>query len=71
MLLCRITVYGGILMIAVGLIGGFAMLFRDPNGPTVTMLSLVPYGFLILLAGAVACPLKDGKKSTKPDESSE
>ncbi|MEJ2646259.1 MAG: hypothetical protein P8180_15330 [Gammaproteobacteria bacterium] len=58
-------------MIAVGLIGGFAMLFRDPNGPTVTMLSLVPYGFLILLAGAVACPLKDGKKSTKPDESGE
>ncbi|GMQ88868.1 MAG: hypothetical protein BMS9Abin09_0308 [Gammaproteobacteria bacterium] len=53
----RYTVYFGILLIAVGLVGGFTALFQDANGVAVNILILVPLGFVALLAGTVVSQL--------------
>ena len=53
----RYTVYSGILLIVVGLIGGFTALFQDANGVAVNILILVPLGFVALLAGTVVSQL--------------
>lgn len=59
----RYTVYLGIVLIAVGLIGGFLALFRDADSLAVNMLVLVPVGFTALLTGTVITQLM-----TPPDK---
>ena len=53
----RYTVYTGIILIAVGLIGGFLALFQDADSLAVNMLVLVPVGFAALLTGTVISQL--------------
>ncbi len=53
----RYTVYLGILLIAVGLIGGFTALFQDADSLAVNLLILVPLGFVALLTGTVIAQL--------------
>ena len=53
----RYTVYFGIILIAVGLIGGFLALFRDADSLAVNILILVPLGFAALLTGTVIAQL--------------
>ena len=53
----RYTVYFGIILIAVGLIGGFLALFRDADSLAVNILILVPLGFVALLTGTVIAQL--------------
>ena len=53
----RYTVYLGIILIIVGLIGGFTALFQDADGVAVNILVLVPLGFIALLAGTVVSQL--------------
>mgnify|MGYP003571921969 FL=1 len=53
----RYTVYFGIILIAVGLIGGFLALFRDADSLAVNILILVPLGFVALLTGTVITQL--------------
>ena len=53
----RFIVYLGILLIAVGLIGGFLALFQDADGLAVNLLFLVPLGFAALLTGTVISQL--------------
>ena len=60
-MLCRLTVYGGILMIVAGLIGGFTVLFVEHARWSINLLMMVPYGFLFLLLGIAVCPLKDSE----------
>jgi hypothetical protein len=52
-----ISVYAGILLIMVGLIGGFGALFVDADHIAVNLLTLVPLGFMALLTGTVVCQL--------------
>jgi hypothetical protein len=59
----RYTVYLGIVLVAVGLIGGFLALFRDADSLAVNMLVLVPVGFAALLTGTVISQLM-----TPPDK---
>jgi len=59
----RYTVYLGILLIAVGLIGGFLALFRNADSLAVNILVLVPVGFTALLTGTVISQLM-----TPPDK---
>jgi hypothetical protein len=53
----RYTVYAGVVLIAIGLIGGFTALFRDADSLAVNLLTLVPLGFIVLLAGTVVSQL--------------
>ena len=53
----RYTVYAGVVLIAIGLIGGFTALFRDADSLAVNLLNLVPLGFVALLAGTVISQL--------------
>jgi len=53
----RYTVYIGIILIAVGLIGGFTALFQDADSLAVNLLVLVPVGFAALLTGTVISQL--------------
>ena len=53
----RFIVYLGILLVAVGLIGGFLALFQDADGLAVNLLFLVPLGFAALLTGTVISQL--------------
>jgi hypothetical protein len=53
----RYTVYLGIILVAVGLIGGFLALFRDADSLAVNLLILVPLGFAALLTGTVIAQL--------------
>ena len=53
----RYTVYLGIILVAVGMIGGFIALFRDADSLAVNMLVLVPVGFAALLTGTVISQL--------------
>ena len=53
----RIMVYLGIILIAVGLIGGFLALYQDADGLAVNLLVLVPLGFAALLTGTVVSQL--------------
>ena len=53
----RYTVYLGIILTAVGLIGGFIALFRDADSLAVNILVLVPLGFAVLLTGTVVSQL--------------
>jgi len=53
----RYTVYAGIILVILGLIGGFAALFRDADSLAVNLLTLVPLGFVVLLVGTVVSQL--------------
>jgi hypothetical protein len=53
----RYTVWLGIILIAVGLIGGFVALFQDADSLAVNILVLVPVGFAALLTGTVISQL--------------
>jgi len=53
----RYTVYAGAILVAIGLIGGFTALFRDADSLAVNLLTLVPLGFVLLLAGTVISQL--------------
>ena len=53
----RYTVYLGIVLVAVGLVGGFVALFQDADGLAVNLLVLVPLGFVALLTGTVISQL--------------
>jgi len=53
----RYTVYAGIVLVAVGLIGGFLALFQDADSLAVNLLMLVPVGFAALLTGTVISQL--------------
>jgi hypothetical protein len=53
----RYTVYLGIVLVTVGLIGGFLALFRDADSLAVNILVLVPVGFAALLTGTVISQL--------------
>jgi hypothetical protein len=59
----RYTVYLGIALVTVGLIGGFVALFRDADSLAVNILVLVPVGFAALLTGTVISQLM-----TPPDK---
>ncbi len=52
-----VGVYAGILLITVGLIGGFGALYMDADHIAVNLLKLVPLGFLALLTGTVISQL--------------
>ena len=52
-----VGVYAGILLITVGLIGGFGALYMDVDHIAVNLLRLVPLGFLALLTGTVISQL--------------
>ena len=52
-----ISIWVGILMIAVGLIAGFGAMIKDADHIAVNLLTLVPLGFVALLAGTVICQL--------------
>ena len=53
----RYAVYLGIILVVVGLTGGFIALFQDADGLAVNMLILVPLGFAALLTGTVISQL--------------
>ncbi len=53
----RYTVYAGILLAAIGLVGGFTAMFRDADSLAVNLLTLVPLGFVLLLVGTVMSQL--------------
>ncbi len=53
----RYTVYAGIILVILGLIGGFTALFRDADSLAVNLLTLVPLGFVVLLVGTVISQL--------------
>jgi len=53
----RYTVYAGIILVILGLIGGFTALFRDADSLAVNLLTLVPLGFVVLLVGTVVSQL--------------
>ena len=53
----RLAVYLGILLVVVGLIGGFAAMFRDADDLAVNLLMIVPLGFAALLTGVVVTQL--------------
>jgi len=57
------TVYLGIVLVGVGLTGGFLALFRDADSLAVNILVLVPVGFAALLTGTVISQLM-----TPPDK---
>jgi hypothetical protein len=59
----RYTVYLGIVLVGVGLTGGFLALFRDADSLAVNILVLVPVGFAALLTGTVISQLM-----TPPDK---
>ncbi len=56
----RYTIYAGIVLVAVGLIGGFMAMFRDADSVAVNLLVLVPLGFAALLTGTVISQLFAG-----------
>ncbi len=56
----RYTVYAGIVLVAVGLIGGFSAMFQDADSLAVNLLMLVPLGFAALLTGTVVSQLLTG-----------
>ena len=64
----RVTIYIGIVLIAVGLIVGFTALFIDADGIAVNGLGLVPVGFVALLAGTVITQLNGPKLHRPPEE---
>ena len=53
----RLAVYLGILLVAVGLVGGFGAMFRDADDVAVSLLMIVPLGFAALLTGIVVTQL--------------
>ncbi|MBI5461805.1 MAG: hypothetical protein HY941_06425 [Gammaproteobacteria bacterium] len=53
----QLAVALGILLVTVGLVGGFTAMFRDADGLAVNLLVLVPLGFAALLTGVVATQL--------------
>jgi hypothetical protein len=53
----RYTVYLGILLVVLGLAGGFFALFHDADSLAVNLLVLVPVGFVVLLTGTVISQL--------------
>ena len=58
----RLAVYLGVLLVVVGLVGGFIALFRDAEAIAVNLLVLVPLGFVALLTGVVITLLHGSSK---------
>ena len=56
----RFAVWLGILLTAVGVIGGFGAMFTDHDDLAMIFLSMVPFGFVILFSGMVATLLSPG-----------
>ncbi len=57
----RYTVYAGVVLVAVGVIGGFTAMFQDADAVAVNLLALVPLGFAALLTGTVVSQLLVGR----------
>ena len=57
----KITLYIGILLIACGIIIGFAAMINDADSQAVNWLGMVPIGFILMLAGTVATQLSRPK----------
>ncbi|MFP5507145.1 MAG: hypothetical protein ACLGH6_13185 [Gammaproteobacteria bacterium] len=53
----QVAVYLGIVLVVVGLVGGFGAMFRNAEGVAVNLLILVPLGFVALLTGIVVTQL--------------
>jgi len=53
----RLTVLAGAALSAVGLVVGFGALYLDADGLAVSLLGLVPFGFVLLLTGTVISQL--------------
>ena len=53
----RLAVYLGILLVVIGLVGGFAAMFLDADALAVNLLMTVPLGFVALLTGVVVTQL--------------
>jgi hypothetical protein len=51
--LVRILILAGILLTAIGLIGGFTAMIMFKNSPWTRLIGLVPIGFVSLLTGLV------------------
>ncbi len=48
-----ILIYGGIMLIAAGMLVGFPMLFVDSQHPLTRLIGVIPYGFVAALLGMV------------------
>ncbi len=57
----RLAVYTGIAMTTTGLVVGFAAMFMGKQEMAINWLTLVPFGFVVMLAGTVAAQL--GRRS--------
>ena len=57
----RLAVYTGIAMTTTGLVVGFTAMFMGKQEMAINWLTLVPFGFVVMLAGTVAAQL--GKRS--------
>ena len=53
----QIAVYLGILLVTVGVVGGFTAMFNDADALAVNLLILAPLGFVVLLTGVVVTQL--------------
>ncbi len=53
----RLAVYTGIAMTTVGLVVGFTAMFMGRQETAINGLTLVPFGFVVMLAGTVAAQL--------------
>ncbi|KHF25229.1 hypothetical protein [Solemya velum gill symbiont] len=47
----------GILLIAIGLVAGFTLLLLDQDDEAITLLSIIPVGFVLTLGGLTATQL--------------
>jgi len=62
----RIATWLGIILIAVGLVAGFGLIWLGHHQTAKTFLMLTPIGFLLLLTGVVTAFLTD--ETEKPRE---
>ncbi len=53
----RLAVYLGIALTAAGLVVGFTAMFMGKSDMAINWLTLVPFGFVVMLAGTVAAQL--------------
>ncbi len=53
----RLAVYLGIALTTAGLVVGFTAMFMGKSEAAINWLTLVPFGFVVMLAGTVAAQL--------------
>ena len=53
----RWAIFAGVFLVAIGMVVGFIAMFRDADDIAITVLGLIPLGFITLLAGTVATQL--------------